>query len=334
MQSGDIEQLRLNFHREIQNAKSPRAVEDVKNKFLGRKHGLVTRLFNEFTALPLRQKQQFGPALNKIKSEIEAKILAAANQNTPADKSLDLSIPASGKPIGHLHPLTQAQNDLENIFRGLGFSTEYGYEIENDWYNFTALNFPPEHPARDSQDTFFIKSGESAASKEKLLLRTHTSPMQVRFMEKHEPPFAIIVPGPCYRNEATDATHEHTFNQLEGLMVGEGVNFANMVWTLDYVLKKFFGSDVKTKLLPAYFPFVEPGAEMALSSPRFKNGKWVELFGCGMVHQNVFSSAGYAKNKYQGFAFGFGIDRFSIMKYGIPDIRLLRENNLNFLTQF
>lgn len=305
-------------------------VEHLKTKFLGRKQGLVTLAFKNLVNIQdPTAKHALGQTLNSLKDEIEFRLAALEKQSAKQILKVDLTLPSEPRKHGHLHPQTQTQKLLEDIFRALGFSVEYGFEIENDWYNFTALNFPENHPARDMQDTFFLKH-----SKDKLLLRTHTSPMQVRFMEKHRPPFAIIVPGTCYRNEATDATHEHTFDQLEGLVVGEDINFANMVWVLQQAMKAYFGPEVKTKLLPAYFPFVEPGAEVAISTPKFQDGRWVELFGCGMVHQNVFKAAGYPKNKYQGFAFGLGTTRFTLMKYGISDIRLLRENDIKFLEQF
>ena len=307
--------------------------EDLKNKYLGRKNGIVSNALKELANLSLEEKQKIGSKLNQLRSQIEAKVLEKEVRGSAAVSTADLSIPGIRQPIGHLHPMTQIQKELEDIFTALGFTVSAGPEVETDWYNFTALNFPENHPARDMQDTFYINS--PAADREKqLVLRTQTSNTQVRFMQAHKPPFAMVAPGIVYRNEATDATHEHTFMQMEGLVVGEDVNFAQMVWTLEHVLKKFFGKETKTKLLPTYFPFVEPGAEVAISSPAFKDGKWLEILGCGMVHQNVFVAAGYPKNKYTGFAFGFGLTRFALMKYGIPDIRLLSENNLQFLKQF
>jgi phenylalanyl-tRNA synthetase alpha chain len=324
----DLDSLEQSFKSDIASAKTDSDFEAVKNKFLGRKQGLLTEAFAQFTALPLEQKKALGPKLNALRKEFERQL-----QNKSAGQldsiAADMSVPPLHKQVGHLHPLTQVQKKLEEIFSSLGFWIVQGPEIETDWYNFTSLNFPEFHPARDMQDTFFIKD-----QKDKLVLRTHTSPMQVRFMEKHKPPFAIVVPGTVYRNEATDATHEHTIEQLEGLVVGETINFANMVWTITEMMKKFFGSDAKTRIAPTYFPFVEPGAEMLMSSPNFKDGRWIEMGGCGMVHQNVFAAAGYPKNKYQGFAFGFGSIRFPLMKHGIPDIRLLHENDLRFLEQF
>ncbi len=326
-----IEDIKQKFERDILNAPD---IQELKNQYLGRKRGIVTEAFKRLSEISGAERKNFGQKLNGLKSYIETKIQERASGKGIETSQIDFSLPLSKKQIGHLHPLTQTERELEAIFQSLGFSVELGWEIESDWYNFTALNFPPNHPARDTQDTFFLAGQENKSEKERLLLRTHTSPMQVRFMETHKPPFAIIVPGTVYRNEATDATHEHTIQQLEGLVVGENINFGNMAWIFNYVFKKYFGPAAKTRLLPSYFPFVEPGAEVAVSSPGFQNGRWVEIVGCGMTHQKVFENAGYPKNKYQGFAFGFGSIRFPLMKHSIPDIRLLHENNLQFLNQF
>ncbi len=304
--------------------------ESLKTKYFSRKHGLISKAFEALTNLDMAGKKAAGKELNLLKQEIENRLLSPTPLQKAPAKVIDLTLPPLQKAIGHLHPLTQTQKQLGEIFNSLGFYVVQGPEIESDWYNFTALNFPADHPARDMQDTFFIKSSDN----KKMVMRTHTSPMQVRFMQKQEPPFAIIVPGKVYRNEATDATHEHTFDQLEGLVVGENINFANMIWIINRVFKKFFGDDAKIKVLPTYFPFVEPGAEVLMSSRKFKNGAWIEMGGCGMVHQNVFKAAGYKNNNYQGFAFGFGVIRFPLMKHGITDIRLLHENDLEFLNQF
>ncbi len=327
----EIEQTQAEFENEMKSASGLANLEVIQNKYLGRKQGIITKAFQELASLSLDDKKIFGPRLQNLRNTIADTLLAEQKQYSESlIEQPDLSVPAQTIHTGHLHPLTQTQHELEHIFTTLGFTIEEGPEIESDWYNFTALNFPKDHPARDMQDTFYVKNG----SNEPLVMRTHTSPMQIRFMKTHKPPFAIVVPGTVYRNEATDATHEHTFEQLEGLVVGQDISFANMVWTINLMFKKFFGDDVKTRLLPTFFPFVEPGAEFAMSSPKFKNGKWVEMGGCGMVHQNVFAAAGYPKGKYQGFAFGFGSTRFPLMKNGIPDIRMLRENNINFLNQF
>lgn len=326
----NIRETKQQFESEAAAIKNADALTALKIKYLGRKQGLVVKAFEDLALLSIAEKQALGGKLNALRHGIQQKLDQLSGQLSAVSEPVDLTVPPLYRDIGHLHPLTQVQKQLEDIFKSLGFSVLQGPEIESDWYNFTALNFRPDHPARDMQDTFFIKSPE----KEKLVLRTHTSPMQIRFMEKNKPPFAIIVPGTVYRNEATDATHEHTIEQLEGLVVGEDINFANMVWAIGQMMKGFFGPEAKTRIAPTYFPFVEPGAEMLMSSSHFKNGQWVEMGGCGMVHQNVFNNAGYPKNKYQGFAFGFGSIRFPLMKHGIPDIRLLHENNLQFLNQF
>jgi phenylalanyl-tRNA synthetase alpha chain len=228
-------------------------------------------------------------------------------------------------------------------FVGIGFDVEHGPEIDTDFYNFESLNVPEHHPARDMQDTFYVDApvpkGELGKS---VLLRTQISNMQVRYLKDNTPPFSVVMPGRVYRNEALDASHEHTYQYMEGMAVGPNVTYANMAWTLDYALKCVFGADVRTKLLPSYFPFVEPGAEMAISClvckgkgcPVCKHTGWVEILGCGMINQKVFQYAGYAPGELQGFAFGFGLSRLALMKYSIPDIRMLAENDLRFLRQF
>jgi phenylalanyl-tRNA synthetase alpha chain len=308
--------------------------EQLKNKYLGRKNGIVSNALKELASLSLEEKQRYGTELNKLRGQIEAKILEKEVQTNKLVSHIDFSIPGIQPSIGHLHPITLVQKELEDIFKSLGFTVEYGPEIENDFYNFTALNMPELHPARDMQDTFYVnKKTVPNSPDQNLVLRTHISNIQVRFMETHKPPFAIISPGTVYRNEAIDTTHEHTYFYMEGMVVGEDINFANMVWVFEQAFKKLMGPETKIRLQPTYYPFVEPGAELAMSNPKFKNGQWIEMLGCGMVHQKVFEFAGYPRNKYQGFAFGGG-SRFPLLKYAIPDIRLLKENNLQFLNQF
>ncbi len=229
---------------------------------------------------------------------------------------------------GYLHPLTIVMEEIVSIFSGMKFSVALGPEVEDEWHNFDALNFPKDHPARDMQDTFFIKN------KPGYVLRTHTSNTQVRFMEKFtnegkEPPFAIVVPGKVFRNEATDAGHEMQFYQMEGLMVGPDINVANMKWVLSEFFKKFLGDDAEIRLRPSFFPFVEPGFEIDVKH----NGKWMEVLGAGMVHPNVLKNCGLDPEKWQGFAFGFGVDRLAMIKFGIPDIRLFYQGDLR-LNQF
>lgn len=331
----NIHALKQEFDNSLKHVTNQQDLENLKLKFLGRKNGLLTEQLSKLSSFSIEEKRQLGPELNSLRNHIEQSVEMFSSRFSASQDQIDITLPKASKSYGHLHPLTQVQEELEDIFHSLGFTTEFGPEVESDWYNFTALNMPEFHPARDMQDTFYLtQTTQRNKIVEKLVMRTQTSPMQIRFMETHKPPFALLVPGRVFRNEATDITHEHTFSQMEGLVVGENISYSNMMWTLEYALKKFFGSEAKIKFLPSYFPFVEPGAEVAISHPNFHNGKWVEILGCGMVHQKVFESSGYKKNQYQGFAFGFGITRFALMKYGIPDIRLLAENNLQFLNQF
>jgi len=237
----------------------------------------------------------------------------------------------------HIHPLTRIMNDIVGIFTEMGFTVEQGPEMETEETNFDFLNFPKDHPSRDMQDTFWIKPEDS-----KKLLRTQTSDMQVKYMRENEPPFKIIIPGRVFRNEATDATHEAQFYQIEGLVVGENVTLANLKFTLETFLKKLFGEDVKIKLRPGFFPFVEPGVEVDMicgkckgeGCPTCKYNGWIEILGAGMVHPKVLSNGGIDPNKYSGFAFGVGVDRVAMLKYGIDDIRLMYSGDLRFVNQF
>lgn len=224
---------------------------------------------------------------------------------------------------GHIHPVTGTIKELTELFEGLGFSVATGPEMEDEWHNFDALNIPKDHPSRDMQDTFWLENGK--------LLRTHTSSVQIRFMENNKPPFAIISPGKVFRNEATDKTHEAQFHQIEGLVVGENISMANLKYYLDQMVKKLFGDDFEIRLRPSYFPFVEPGVEVDI---RKKDGEWVEVLGAGIVHPNVLNAVGVDSNKYSGFAFGVGVDRLAFMKYGLDDIRDLYNGDLRVITQF
>jgi phenylalanyl-tRNA synthetase alpha chain len=336
-------QLKKDFTDDLKTVQSSKTLDEIRVKYLGRKEGLVTRLFEEFKSLSLEMKREYGPVLNSLKQEIEQALREQTQNYESAEALYDLTVPAITSETGNLHPITKLQKEIEEIFSGLGFDVALGPEIESDFYNFEALNIPPDHPARDMQDTFYLDLEHPKKHPGKdILLRTHISNMQVRYMEKHKPPFAVILPGRVFRNEALDASHEHTYQYLEGFVVDKDINFGQMSWTLDYVMKMIFGPDVKTKLLPSYFPFVEPGAEMAISClvckgkgcSVCKHSGWVEILGCGMIHQKVFEYAGYKKDEYTGFAFGFGMSRIALMKYGIPDIRMLAENDLRFLRQF
>ncbi|MEK7642145.1 MAG: phenylalanine--tRNA ligase subunit alpha [Patescibacteria group bacterium] len=234
-------------------------------------------------------------------------------------------------PKGHLHPMTQMIREIQSIFETIGFEVALGPELETEFYNFDALNIPAGHPARGMQDTFWVNAlGKGKTPADKLVLRTHTSPVQIRYMQAHQPPFKIIVPGKVYRNEATDATHEAQFHQVEGLYIDEKVSLAELKGTLEYFFKKLFGDDVQMRFRPSYFPFVEPGVEVDI----FYKGRWLEVMGAGPVHENVLRTAGIDPEKYSGFAFGGGIDRLIMIKYGLDDIRLLYSGDLRFVNQF
>lgn len=244
----------------------------------------------------------------------------------------DMKSDMEATPKGHLHPMTQMIREIQTIFEEIGFEVAQGPELETEFYNFDALNIPANHPARAMQDTFWVnqpaknKGGEA----EKLVLRTHTSPVQIRYMQTHKPPFKIIVPGKVYRNEATDATHEAQFYQVEGLYIEEKVSMAELKGTMEYFFKKLFGDDVKLRFRPSFFPFVEPGVEADI----FFKGKWLEVMGAGPVHENVLRNADIDPEKYSGYAFGGGIDRLLMIKYGLDDIRLLYSGDLRFVNQF
>ena len=324
-----IEQVRKQFDADVAGG----SADGLRTKYLGRKNGLVTELYRELVAVPLDEKKILGPQLSSLGEHVEQALAAAESAPKNGGANIDLTVPSQHQEVGHLHPITQIQHDLIAAFVGIGFDVAHGPEIDTDFYNFESLNVPEHHPARDMQDTFYldvpVPKGERGKN---VLLRTQISNMQVRYLHDNRPPFSVVMPGRVYRNEALDASHEHTYQYMEGMAVGPNVTYANMAWTLDYAIKCVFGKDVRTKLLPSYFPFVEPGAELAISClvcrgtgcPVCKHTGWVEILGCGMIHQKVFQYAGYAPNELQGFAFGFGLSRLALMRYGIPDIRLLR----------
>lgn len=253
--------------------------------------------------------------------------------STKGGKRLDVTKPGKKVALGHLHPLTKIDKEIRDIFSSINFTIVDGPELEDEYHNFDALNIPADHPARDMWDTFWIKPtpGKAVGAKGKLLMRTHTSPMQIRYMETHKPPFQIIVPGRTFRYEATDASHEINFYQVEGLMVGPDITLANFKFVIETFFKKFFGKELEFRYRPSYFPFVEPGVELDIKLP---GGKWLEVMGAGMVHRNVFDAVKYDRREVQGFAFGMGLDRLAMIKYGIPDIRLFYSGDARFTEQF
>ncbi len=314
-------------------------IEQFRIKYLSKKGGLVTELFSEFKNVPNEDKKEFGMVLNKLKTSVTEKVNNLKSELKSEDKGnegMDLTLPGYGEELGSRHPISLIRNEIIEIFSRLGFSISTGPEIEDDWHVFSALNFPPEHPARDMQDTFFIKKNPD------ILLRTHTSSVQVRVMENQKPPIRTISPGRVFRNEAISARAHCIFHQVEGLYIDEDVSFADLKQTLLYFAKEMFGEETKIRLRPSYFPFTEPSAEMDISCS-LCGGKgcnvckytgWVEILGCGMVDPNVLESNNIDNVKYTGFAFGMGVERITMLKYGINDLRLFFENDLRFLKQF
>ncbi|WP_026474517.1 phenylalanine--tRNA ligase subunit alpha [Alkaliflexus imshenetskii] len=320
------------------SAASAAEAEQLRIKYLSKK-GTVSVLFDEFKSVPPAEKKAVGMALNQLKNEAQQRIQDLKEQFDNAETSegkVDLTLPGTSFPIGGRHPLSVVRNQIADIFARLGFSISEGPEIEDDWHVFSALNFPPEHPARDMQDTFFIHKNPD------VLLRTHTSSVQVRVMEKQQPPIRAIFPGRVFRNEAISARAHCIFHQIEGLYVAENVSFADLKQTLLYFVREFFGENSEIRLRPSYFPFTEPSAEMDVSCS-ICGGKgcnvckytgWLEIMGCGMVDPNVLDLCGIDSKKYSGFAFGMGIERIAMLKYHIKDIRLFFENDVRFLEQF
>ena len=319
-------------------AKSAAEVEELRIKYLSKK-GLISQLFAEFKTVPADQKKAMGAAINELKNFALDHINALKNSGSDADSGvddLDLTLPGSAANLGTRHPLAIVKNEIISIFSRLGFVVNEGPEIEDDWHVFSALNFPPEHPARDMQDTFFIEKDPD------VLLRTHTSSVQVRVMEKTQPPIRSLFPGRVFRNEAISARAHCIFHQIEGLYVDENVSFADLKQTLLYFARELFGEKTEIRLRPSYFPFTEPSAEMDVSCS-ICGGKgcnvckytgWLEILGCGMVDPNVLELCGIDNKKYTGFAFGMGIERITMLKYGIKDLRLFFENDVRFLNQF
>jgi phenylalanyl-tRNA synthetase alpha chain len=320
-------------------SQNPKEIEDFRIKLLGKK-GVITALFNDFKTCPPEQKRTFGKPLNELKNKAQEKIDGLKNQvsekgEDPATNQFDFSRPVP-LDLGSRHPISLVMKQMIDIFSNIGFTISEGPEIEDDWHNFSALNFPEEHPARDMQDTFFVAKNPDIA------LRTHTSSVQVRVMENSKPPIRTISPGRVFRNEAISARAHCIFHQVEGLYIDKDVSFADLKQTLLYFAKEMFGEDTKIRLRPSYFPFTEPSAEMDISCP-FCNGKgcnickgsgWVEILGCGMVDPNVLENNGIDSSVYSGFAFGIGVERLAMIKYQVNDLRLFFENDLRFLKQF
>ena len=318
-------------------------VEEFRIRLLGKK-GTVTALFEEFKAAPSDQKKSLGQAMNRLKTaaidkvnELKAKLEELAFASVDASSlALDMTRPAGADKVGTRHPISLVRNQILDIFQRIGFVPAEGPEIEDDWHVFTALNFPPEHPARDMQDTFFIEKDPD------ILLRTHTSSIQVRVMQTQKPPIRVICPGRVFRNEAISYRAHCIFHQAEGLYIDENVSFADLKQTILYFAKEMFGEKSEIRMRPSYFPFTEPSTEVDVSSnlcggkgcPVCKYTGWLEIMGAGMVDPNVLEACGIDSRKYTGFAFGMGVERIAMLKYGVKDLRLYFENDLRFLRQF
>lgn len=336
----DIARLREQFSRELSAAQNPKDLEEVRNQYLGRKRGAITALLKDIPKLPVEERGQAGKFINEFKQFAEEQLAAREAQfQSPERTHVDWTLPGIQYSPGAAHPLTIVRRRIEDIFREMGYAIMDGPEIENDFHNFGALNFPPDHPARDMQDTLFVDRKEGS---EHLLLRTHTSPVQIRTMLQYKPPVRILCPGRVYRKDEIDASHSPIFHQIEGLVVDEHITFADLKGTLLYFLQKLFAADVKLQFRPSFFPFTEPSAEVDVSCVSCKGqgcnvckgSGWIEILGSGMVHPNELEAVGYDSEKYTGFAFGCGIDRLAILMYNLPDIRLLYQSDIRFLSQF
>jgi len=316
---------------ELQKVVDLAALEEFRIKYLGRK-GQITQMLSQIGTLPREQKPQGGQLANKIKNEVTAVFEKLKSDLSQADESktkelIDVTLPGIPVSVGKKHVITQTLNELLEIFGRMGFGVAYGPEVEDEWHNFVALNIGPEHPAREPLDNFYIDDN--------ILLRSQTSTIQIRVMEHTKPPIRVVAPGRVYRPDTVDATHMYMFHQLEALVVDEGVSMVDMKTTIEQFIHTFFGPETKWRFRPSFFPFTEPSAEVdLLLKDKSGNESWVEMGGCGMVDPNVFDAVGIDSEKYTGWAFGFGIERLAMRKYGITDIRLLFENDLRFLSQF
>jgi phenylalanyl-tRNA synthetase alpha chain len=336
-----VEATRNEALAEIAESSDASALSDVQRKYLG-KAGVLAGWLSRLPSLPAEARPRLGQAVNRLKKELgeriaarEAELEEAALARALGSASFDPTLPPAAVERGTLHPITWVTREIEDLFVSMGYQIADGPEIETDWHNFEALNIPPDHPARDSQDTFYLDGPG------KLLLRTHTSPVQVRTLQRLKPPLRVIVPGKVFRNEATDASHEHTFHQLEGLVVDRGVSVAHLVSSMKTLLRGIFRKDLEIRLRPGFFPFVEPGFELDARCPFCTSGcsvckhsRWIELLPCGLIHPNVLRASGVDDREWSGFAFGLGLSRLVMLRFGITDVRLLLSGDLRFLEQF
>jgi phenylalanyl-tRNA synthetase alpha chain len=359
------------FDEEVKAVRGETAWKALRDRWMARTNGILTQINDLWLkASPKEAKREAGQTVNAIKKWIESEVeksellqirvadrvpLKPSKKEVNANSAslrphnqIDITLPGIRRPLGAEHPILKTMKEIVGVFRDLGYSVEEGPEIETDYYNFEALNFPPNHPARDTQDTLFIAGQESKPPRYRLLLRTHTSPVQIRTMQKMKPPLRVVCPGKVHRNDAPDATHSPIFHQVEGLAVDTNITFCDLKGTLDHAMKALFGSSVKTRFYPSFFPFTEPSADVQISCifcggkgyrdggrcPNCKASGWIELLGCGMVDPNVYGFVDYDPKKVSGFAFGMGVERIAILKYGVDDIQLFFNGDVRFLEQF
>jgi len=354
--AAEIDRLRAEFLRDLSRLDSEPELRLVRDRYLGRKGGAIASLMKALAAAPAGERPALGQLANQLKHEIEEQLTArrvALEATRPPAGAVDISLPGRPVGLGRRHPLTVLRDAIESIFARMGYQVLEGPEIEDDYHNFEALNMPADHPARDMQDTLYLgepvpgqpardRAGRPGPVRPATLLRTHTSPMQIRYMESHEPPVRIIVPGRVYRRDNLDLTHTPMFNQVEGLVVGEQITMADLKGTLTTFLRELFDERTRVLFRPSFFPYTEPSAEVCIGCvfcggpgcPVCKRTGWLEILGSGMVHPAVFEAVGYDPERYSGFAFGVGIERVAMLKYGVDDIRLFYENDLRFLEQF
>ena len=348
-----VQELLTAVRQEADAVGSENERKEFRDRWMARKNGILTQINDLWLkAAPGPSKRDVGARVNQLKSQVEQAVDAAQQRSSGsaskfrlASDRLDITLPGIRPTLGAEHPVIKTMNEIVSVFRAMGYSVAEGPEIETDYYNFESLNFPPNHPARDTQDTLFVAGQEKKPQRDRLLLRTHTSPVQIHAMEKQPPPIRVVVPGKVHRADTADATHSPIFHQVEGLAVDTNITFCDLKGTLDHAMKSLFGSNVKTRFYPSFFPFTEPSADVQVTC--FKCGGkgcrlcklsgWIELLGCGMVDPNVFKFVeknGYDSQKISGFAFGMGVERITMLKYGIDDIQLFYQGDVRFLEQF
>lgn len=335
----EIEELKKTFENEADDIQSPQELKDIKDRYLSRKKGIITGLMARLRDIPAESKALFGKEVNILKAGIERRLVQIEESfKSSGEKRVDYTLPGFDIPIGKPHLLSFVRNRIEDIFVQMGYKIVSGFEVESEYHNFDALNIPEHHPARDEQDTFFIDGHSNT------VLRTHTSPVQIRYMKKNKPPIKIISPGKVFRKDEPDATHSPVFHQVEGLLVDRDISFSHLKGTLEVFIRSFFGENINVRFRPGYFPFTEPSAEVDIScflcfgndqSCRICKGTgWLEILGSGMVHPKVLENCGIDPEEYSGFAFGMGVERIAMFKYGISDIRMFYENDIRFISQF